>query len=262
MPYLSLLPNSPATPRILLRQHAGALALLLLVGLSLLLPPVAQPTDLYVYADQRMFWGLPRAMDVLSNLPFALAGVVGLWLLWRLPVARLDRAGRGLAALFLLGLIGTALGSGWYHLQPDDTGLALDRLGMALAFTGAMGLAVAGRVGSASGLSMAAAAAVTSAAGIAVCWTTGNVLPWSVLQGFGVLLLLIAACTAPLPHALPVRWSWVVGLYALAKALELADHTVFDLTGQAVSGHTLKHLVAAAAALPVLMALHREARAH
>ena len=41
--------------------------------------------------------------------------------------------------------------------------------------------------------------------------------------------------------------------YTLAKGLELADHAVFDQLGL-VSGHTLKHLAAAGAALWLLAA--------
>ena len=41
---------------------------------------------------------------------------------------------------------------------------------------------------------------------------------------------------------------------ALAKLLELGDGQVFGFTHQLISGHSLKHLVAALAALPVLSA--------
>jgi hypothetical protein len=33
------------------------------------------------FADARTLWGVPNAMDVLSNLPLALAGAVGLWVM-------------------------------------------------------------------------------------------------------------------------------------------------------------------------------------
>ena len=39
----------------------------------------------------------------------------------------------------------------------------------------------------------------------------------------------------------------MVACYALAKALELADLMIFNWTAHAVSGHTLKHIAAAAA---------------
>jgi hypothetical protein len=43
---------------------------------------------------------------------------------------------------------------------------------------------------------------------------------------------------------------WVFGWYVLAKLLETFDHEVLTIT-QFVSGHTLKHLAAAAAAFVV-----------
>ena len=49
---------------------------------------VAQPAQYHEFADQRMLWGLPFAMDVLSNRPFALAGVAGGWSLMHVAVAQ------------------------------------------------------------------------------------------------------------------------------------------------------------------------------
>jgi hypothetical protein len=44
-------------------------------------------------------------------------------------------------------------------------------------------------------------------------------------------------------------------VYAAAKVFELNDHEIYHWTGQLVSGHTLKHLVAALAAWPVIAAI-------
>ena len=65
------------------------------------------------------------------------------------------------------------------------------------------------------------------------------------------------ALLRPRYSALQVRWAWVIVAYALAKILEANDHTVFELTGQWISGHTLKHFVAAFAAVPVIVAIGR-----
>ncbi|HYP70910.1 MAG TPA: hypothetical protein VEP93_08480, partial [Variovorax sp.] len=46
-----------------------------------------------------------------------------------------------------------------------------------------------------------------------------------------------------------------IAAYALAKVLEMADGAVYELTLHLVSGHSLKHVVAALAALPVLAAV-------
>jgi hypothetical protein len=47
----------------------------------------------------------------------------------------------------------------------------------------------------------------------------------------------------------------VILAYAAAKLLELNDEASYQFTGHLVSGHTLKHVVAALAGCPVIVAL-------
>ena len=49
-------------------------------------------------------------------------------------------------------------------------------------------------------------------------------------------------------------------LYARAKALEFGDHAVFAWTQGWVSGHSLKHVMAALAAWPVIAVMHNDAK--
>ncbi|MDH4427512.1 MAG: hypothetical protein QE495_13750 [Acidovorax sp.] len=232
-----------------------ALALLALACLGPVLPASLHQHD---FADGRTLWGIPCAMDVLSNLPFAIAGLWGLLALRRVRPGALDVASRGCAQLFFGGLIATAAGSAVYHWAPGDAGLVWDRLGMVLPFAGLLGLAAAGRVSQRAGA--LAAAAVLLAGPLAVAWwaRTGNLMPWAVVQIGGMLVVAMLAVPALFPlrqRALAVHLGAVIGLYALAKLFEAADHSVLDATGW-VSGHTLKHLAAAAAAWPVLLAVH------
>lgn len=229
---------------------AAALAGLLL---ALLGPAVAQHAAYHAFADSHTRWGLPNAWDVLSNLPFAAVGLFGLY---RLRTARstLDRPQRLLALLALTGLWLTAAASSWYHLSPDDGRLVVDRLGMSVAFAGVLGLAGC-RVSARAGLAVAVFVLVAAPAAVLGWRATGNLLPWTVLQAGGTLLLLAMALLPAGPGILHVRWGLVVGAYALAKALEVGDHAVWQFTGGLVSGHTLKHLVAAAAAWPLVAAL-------
>lgn len=232
------------------------LACAALAAVAVLAPGLAQPPQLHGYADQRTLWGLPHAMDVLSNLPFALAGAAGLWATWRARRA-VSNMQRATAALFFAGLLVTALGSSWYHLRPDDAGLAVDRHAMSLAFAGLLGLCAAGRVSERAGAALALGVLLLGPLAVQAWATSGNVLPWALLQ-FGGIALLVWLAALREPHgALPIRWMLVLLAYAAAKLLEVNDHAVYALTGDAVSGHSLKHVVAAGAALPVLSALWR-----
>lgn len=234
-----------------------------LLGVSLLLglaawlaPSLAQGQHYHQFADQRSWLGIPCAMDVLSNLPFAFFGLWGLFALHRVPPAALDRPQRRLSALFFAGLLLTTLGSAWYHWAPDDAGLAVDRLGMVFAFAGLLGLGVAACLSARAGAALAWALLLLGPLSVWIWAHSGNLLPWVLLQGGGMVLLLVLAWLRPLPGALAVRWGLVIGIYALAKGLELADHALFAYSAELVSGHSLKHLVGAFAAWPVISALH------
>ena len=241
-------PLQPSESRLL----AAVAGVLLIAAFG---PPVAQPADYHAFADAHTRWGVPHAFDVLSNLPFALVAIVGAWRLWRLGDA-LDPVQRALAWLACAGLALTTVGSSWYHLHPDDAGLVVDRGAIAIVFAGIAGLAacrISVRTGASLGLALLAAGPVS----VAVWFLTGNLLPWAALQGGGMVLLVVLCFSKAAPGALPVRWGLVIAAYAVAKLLEAADHGVWQLTGELVSGHTLKHLVAAAAAWPLVDALGR-----
>ena len=233
---------------------AAAVALLAFAVWGPFLPASAHQHD---FADQRGLQGLPCALDVLSNLPFAVAGAWGLVWLRRLGALRLCLATRATAALFFVGLVLTTAGSSWYHWQPDNAGLLWDRLGMSVAFAGLLGLAVVGRISPRAGLATALGLMVAAPAAVLAWAHTGNLTPWAVVQFGGMLVVLALAC---LPHrhgALVLQLGPLIAWYAAAKVMELADHSVYEATAGWVSGHTLKHLLAAGAALPVLFAMAR-----
>ena len=248
-------PSFPSPHSQARREIALALLVVLLTVLALCGPVVANQAHQHAFADQRTLWGVPCALDVLSNLPFALAGVWGLAALLRQRLQPWGCAVEACAALFFVGLVLTACGSAWYHSHPDDAGLLWDRLGMAVAFAGMLGMAAATRVSCRAGVGLAGLALVLAPAAAAWWAATGNVWAWVVVQVGGILLLAALAALA-VERGMPViRLAVVLGCYGLAKLLEAQDHAVWELTQGAVAGHALKHLLAAAAALPVLAAL-------
>jgi hypothetical protein len=211
------------------------------------------------FIDARTLLGLPNAMDVLSNLPLSLAGLWGLLVLRGRP---LPSATQRAAQVFFLGLLFTGFGSAWYHWAPDAAGLVWDRLGMAVTFAGALGLAVSERVGQAPTRTTVWTTLLLATASAALPLWTGNVLPWAVVQFGGMALIVWLALRQPVVGAIGVRLGALIGFYALAKLLELGDEAVFRATADTVSGHSLKHLVAALAAWPVVAALTPQRQAN
>jgi len=220
---------------------------------------IPQWADYHAFADTRRWFGLPNAENVLSNLPFALIGLWG----WQ-------TAARSLAwRTFSAALICTALGSALYHWAPGNAALVADRLPIAWAcaalLCGFLGERVDTRCTSATVLTAALVAASFS---VAWWWLGeqqghGDLRAYLFVQ-FLPMLIVPAALLMKLPALRDeaVRastWWTVLGLYAAAKLMEVADQTVFDALGF-VSGHTLKHLLAASAALCLLRAVGRAAQ--
>ena len=250
---------------------AGAAVLLLVLGLAA--PEMTGPASA-PFSDIRTLMGLPNAIDVLSNLPFLLLGVWGMQRLHRLERSHdhalgpshdeLPGSALDCAWLFLAGLLLVAAASAFYHLQPDDMlRLAADRAAMAVAFAGVIGLAVCDRVSQRAGWPAACVALAAGLLAVAVFHETGNVAPWAVVQFGGMALVLWMATMRPVRGAtrpLHLKLGWIIAAYGLAKVFELTDGPVYELTQHLVSGHSLKHVAAALAALPVVGALARLSR--
>jgi hypothetical protein len=245
------------------RELTLGLVVLCLLGLALFGPSLAQPGAYHQFANQSTWFGIHNASDVLSNLPFGIAGIWGFWVLHQslaqiIQPTATEQVRNICIAVFFCGLLATSVGSSWYHLQPDHTGLAVDRLTMAIAFAGLLGVAACERISARSSMALMM---FTVLAGPLSLWhstLTGNILPWAVVQ-FGGLAILIGLSFVK-TQASAVSLPWIVAIYALAKFFEHFDVQVFELTGHLVSGHTLKHLVASLVIFVVVNALARSAQ--
>ncbi|HEX5739188.1 MAG TPA: hypothetical protein VFY22_11815 [Hydrogenophaga sp.] len=212
----------------------------------------------HAFVDARIFWGIPNFMDVLSNAPLLLAGLLGVW---ALRGAQLLPPARQAMTVFFVGLMVTGLGSACYHWAPDAQGLVLDRLGMAVTFAGALSLAVSERVSAAAARATLRMALVVAPLSAVMPLSHDNVWPWAVVQFGGMALMFWLSLQKTVVGAVGVRIGVLLALYAVAKLFELGDEVVFHATGETVSGHTLKHLVAALAVFPVVIAVRQNARA-
>jgi len=197
-------------------NRARLLALLLLTaalaGALALLAPLAQPLSYHEFADQRAFFGVPNFLNVLSNLALLLVAALGLGLLRRGSGAVfVERAERWPYVLFFLAVAATSLGSAWYHLAPDNTGAATV---IYWHFSAALG--------------------------------AENVLPYFALQAYAILAVLVLLGCCPPRYSHGRYLLLTLALYGAALATERLDHPLFAL-GQFVSGHTVKHLLAALA---------------
>ena len=211
-----------------------------LAGL-LLLPAIPQDRAYHLFADQRALLGIPNFWDVVSNIPFVVVGAVGL------AQFRDDAA---MIVLFL-GFFLIGIGSSYYHWDPNDGTLFWDRLPMTVSFAAIVAIVVKERVGD-----KAAAVVLWSMLAIGVVslllWLWTNDLRlyfWA--QFFPGLALPALFLLYPPKYTAAYYWIIAAALYGLAKLFEFTDGAIYSF-GQVLSGHTLKHLAAAAACFAVL----------
>ena len=216
--------------------------------------PIAQWANYHDFADQRPWLGLPNAANVLSNLPFL---CIGLWGLWRLRGGSPSSPSANAWRAFSVALVCTAVGSASYHWAPTNATLVGDRLPIAWACAAFLCALLGERVQRrwCSPLALSAALVCATLA-VWYWWATeqsgqGDLRPYlyfQLLPMFLVPMTLGLRLPVTFASATPASAWWaVLALYAAAKVMEVADQTVFEAAAF-VSGHTLKHLLAAAGA--------------
>jgi hypothetical protein len=228
---------------------------LLTVAAAFLLPPLPQPLDYHDFADQRDVLGIHNFFDVFSNVAFLLAGLAGLFVVFGGRARFEFPAERWPYAVFFLGVLLTAAGSAWYHLSPDNETLFWDRLPMTIAFMGLIASQVVERISVRAGLVLLGPMLLLGMASV-VYWIAteragaGNVLPYALLQGYAVVVLLMMAALLPSRYTRANDLYFIFGWYVLAKLLEFFDAKVLAYS-HLVSGHSLKHVAAAVAGVVV-----------
>jgi hypothetical protein len=235
---------------------------LVAIGLALFLPAMPQPREYHDFIDKRAVYGIQNFFDVASNAAFALAGIVGLLAVlyprscFESPAERLPYA------VFCIGVLMTAAGSCYYHLEPNNETLFWDRLPMTIAFMSLISAQIVDRVSVRGGL-LALVPMLLIGIGSVVYWIMterqgqGNVVPYAVLQAYSVIVLLKLAAMHPSRYTHGNAIYAVFAGYLLAKVFEHYDREIFEWTG-VVSGHTLKHVMAGLAGIPVAWMLwHR-----
>ena len=224
---------------------------LLAVAAAFLLPAMPQPLDYHHFADERAAFGIGNFLDVVSNVAFLLAGLAGLVVVFSGRACFESPGERWPYAVFFLGVLLTAAGSAYYHLSPDNETLFWDRLPMTIAFMGLLSSQIVDRVSVRAGLALLVPMLLVGM-GSVVYWIVtermgaGNVLPYGILQGYSVVVLLLMATLHRSRYTRANDVYFIFGWYVLAKVLESLDGEILAL-GHVVSGHSLKHVAAAAA---------------
>jgi hypothetical protein len=234
--------------------------LLVIAGVAIaataFVPPIPQDLEYHVFADTRMLLSIPNFWNVMSNIPFLFAGIAGLLFLGSRGHSGLSPLLGPAYVVFFAGVLLTGFGSAWYHLEPDNRTLVWDRLPMTLAFMALFTIIIGEHVSAPAARKLLLPLLIAGAASVAYWATTearggGDLRPYALVQFLPIVLIpLILLMYRSQFDRTAFIW-WVVAIYAASKLLEHYDHRVFALNG-IISGHSLKHIVAALAPLVLL----------
>jgi hypothetical protein len=213
-----------------------------ILALYLFLGPVLhQNAHYHGFVDRRIFLGIPNTLDVLSNLGFLLVGLLGLN-----EVHRQNLQAKRSWQAFFLSILLIAPGSAYYHWSPDDHTLLWDRLPMSLGFMSLYLVLLTELVH--EKLERLLPLFLFLGASSVLTWYFSGDLRFYVLVQYSsffsipLLLLLFRG-----PHTKKPWYLYALFFYLGAKFAEAGDSVIYRLTGEKISGHTVKHLLAAAA---------------
>ena len=232
---------------------------LVVIAVLVFVGPIPQDPAYHAFADARPFLGIANFANVVSNLPFLVIGAWGVGYVMRHGHA-VCLPGLELAyVVFFSGVLLTALGSAYYHLVPANEPLAWDRLPMTIGFAGLFAIIVGEFVSARIGRLLVIPLLIVGIVSVEYwIWSetrgAGDLRPYALFQFLPMLLIpiILLLYRPAIGHA---RYFWVMlGCYALSKTAEFLDAPIFA-AGGIVSGHTLKHLFAAAATGTLLYAL-------
>lgn len=247
--------RSAATPPIARDARLWFLGLLAaaVVVVVAVLPPLAEPRVFRSLVDDRTFFGIANFLNVVSNAPL-LVGAWGLYLLvrdTRQPGAFSDPVERWPYVVCFLSVALASLGSTYYHLAPDDARLMWDRLPISVGFMGLLSAVVVERISLKAGLRLLVPLMLIGASSV-IYWRWSvlrgaeDILPYAAVQYGSIAAMLVIALLFPSRYTRGADLFGAVAIYVVAKAAEVLDAEIYGL-GELVSGHTLKHLLAALA---------------
>ncbi|KAG5045047.1 hypothetical protein JHK86_014453 [Glycine max] len=223
-------------------------------------PRIPRSPKHHQFVDMRNLLGVANTLNVMTNFPFLVVGVLGLVLALEGGVFNISSQGEVWTwALFYAGIAGVAFGSAYYHLKPDDHRVLWDTLPMMVAFSSLLSSLVVERLGQRIGL--CCMFALNLAAFLCVVYERiyNDIRFCMMFQLTLPLAIPVIAVLYRSKYTHSRYWFISTGIYLLAKFEGATDRKLYHVNNYIISGHSLEHLCLAL--IPILlsvMLIHRE----
>jgi len=219
----------------------------------LFIAPIPQDPAYHQFADLKTVWGIPNFLNVVTSLPFLFVGLLGIISARTHPLIVAPWSWR-----FLFGGVAlVGLGSAYYHWAPNHWTLVWDRLPMAVGFMALFVALLSENVNPKLETILLVPLCLLAIFSV-VYWHFMDDLRFyiwvqvSPLLGILILFLLFRGRQTHQVYLMAA-----LGLYILAKMAEVYDQSIYSMTQQNFSGHSLKHLLSAWAVFLIYRMLNR-----
>jgi hypothetical protein len=222
--------------------------------LSLLfIAPIPQDPAYHQFADLRTVWGIPNFLNVVTSLSFVVVGMLGT-LSGR--TRQMTVAPWSWRTLFVaVALVG--FGSAYYHWAPSHWTLVWDRLPMAVGFMALFLALLSENVNPKLETILLIPMCLLAILSVVYWHFTDDLRLYIWVQVSPLLGILILFLLFRGRHTHQGYLMAALGLYILAKVAEVEDQSIYLMTQQKFSGHSLKHLLGAWAVFLIYRMLNR-----
>ncbi len=218
--------------------------------------PIPQPPEYHAFADDRTIWGIANFFNVVSNAAFLIPGLAGLWLCARrAPVG----ARRAWTTLFA-AITAVAIGSSYYHLAPADSPLFWDRLPMTVGFTALLVALIDEHMADHAERHLLVPIVAVGVLSLLYGHLYDDLRAYFWVQAISLGTALLVVAIYPDANGGRKYLLAAVLTYAVAILCEQADRTLWDLLDNRLSGHSIKHLMAALGVYQLFRMLRDRAR--
>ncbi|KAL9810074.1 hypothetical protein AtNW77_Chr5g0095571 [Arabidopsis thaliana] len=217
----------------------------------------------HIFADKRNFMGVPNTLNVMTNFPFLIVGVLGFVLciggsffnislngeIWGWTLFYAGIASLAFGLLFIISNLMTTESSGTLCLF------------ILIAYSSLFSSFLVERAGEKVGLSCLILLLFISCLSVAYARVFNDLRLCMTFQLIPCLVIPVMAVLLPPKYTHSRFWLWATAAYTIAKIEGLADNKIYNANRYIISGHSLEHLCSAVATLLLtIMLLYRSIR--
>lgn len=213
-----------------------AIILLLFYG------PIPQDQEYHDFADKREIFGIPHFLDVITNLLFLAPGIWGLYLSSKYE----KRWPKIIFKTIFTGFILLTFGSGYYHWQPNNFGLMLDRIPIGIIILAFFTLILYDCIGKQIAKQLFVPLQMFGVISVIYWYITevyhsGDLRPYILVQFFPVIAIPLIIILYNRKVIYLKELIIIFTFFFLARFTEAMDEEIYDGL-KLISGHNLKHI--------------------